>query len=363
MGEDIISFTKEFFISGEVLQGLNDTNLVLIPKKKNPTVIGELRPIALCNVVMKIITKVMANRLKEVLNDVVSETQSAFIPGRLISDNIMIAYEVMHYLKCKKTGNDGFMALKLDMSKAYDRIEWEFLRAILLKMGFSRWWVHLVLQTVTKVKYSIIHGEHEMGPIIPMRGIRQGDPLSPYLFIICAEGLSSLIRIFEQKQWIHGIKICRRAPSISHMLFADDSYCYCKADNTEATKVLELLNIYENASGQKVNIEKSSVFFSTNVIEYNRQSICLNLRMREADEHGKYLGLPNVIGRKKSVILGFLKDKVQSKIRSWDGKNLARSGKEVLVKSVVQTLPTYAMSVFLLPLEITKEIEKALSKF
>lgn len=94
---------------------------------------------------MKVITKVMANRLKEVLNVVVSDTQSAFIPGRLISDNIMVSYEVMHYLKRKNVEKDGFMALKLEMSKAYDRVEWAFLKAIMLKMGFSQWWVYLVL--------------------------------------------------------------------------------------------------------------------------------------------------------------------------------------------------------------------------
>lgn len=105
-----------------MLSELNATNIILIPKKKNPTVVGELRPIALCNVLMKIITKVMANRIKGLLDTVVSETQSAFIPGRLISDNVMVAYEVMHYLKGKKNGKDGYMTLKLDMSKAYDRI-------------------------------------------------------------------------------------------------------------------------------------------------------------------------------------------------------------------------------------------------
>ncbi|KAL8113881.1 hypothetical protein AgCh_020966 [Apium graveolens] len=223
-GKDIIKETKEFFTTGDLLQGLNDINIVLIPKKKNPAVIGELRPIALCNILMKIMTKAMVNRLKEVINDVVLETQSTFIPGHLISYNIMTAYEVMHYLKCKKVGKDGFMALKLDMSKAYDRIEWDFLRAILLKMGFSTWWVHLVLQSVTTVQYTMMHSEYEMGPIIPTRGIRQGDPLSPYMFIICAEGLSSLIQMYEFKILIHGVKICRRAPIISHMLFADDSY-------------------------------------------------------------------------------------------------------------------------------------------
>ncbi|KAL8108734.1 hypothetical protein AgCh_024995 [Apium graveolens] len=101
-------------------------------------------------------------------------TQSAFFPGRFISDNVMISFEVMHYLKRKKFGKDGFMALKLDMSKAYDIIEWKFLKEVLLKMGFSNWWKHLVLQGVQSVEYNIVHGEYEIGAIKPSRGLRQG---------------------------------------------------------------------------------------------------------------------------------------------------------------------------------------------
>ena len=132
-----------------------------------------------------------------------------------------------------------------------------------------------------------------MGPITPSRGIRQGDPLSPYLFIMCAEGLSALLHHYEANKWIHGIKICRQAPAISHMLFADDSYLYCKANTEEAGRVVELLKLFEQASGQKISVEKSSVFFSTNVIPYNRNNICQVLSMNEADMHSKYLGLPN----------------------------------------------------------------------
>ncbi|KAL8104572.1 hypothetical protein AgCh_028691 [Apium graveolens] len=189
------------------------------------------------------------------------------------------------------------------MSKAYDRVEWEFLKAIMRKMGFSDWWVHLVLKCVTIISYSIVHG------------------------------LSSLIRKYEAKQWIRGIKICRKAPTISHMFFADDSYFYCKAGTEEAQKVLELLEVYEHASGQKAN------------------------------EHSTYLGLPNLLDRNKSVLLGYLKERVNAKIKTWDGKCISRGGKEILVKSVVQALPSYAMNVFLLPLEITRDIEKNISKF
>lgn len=202
-----------------------------------------------------------------------------------------------------------------------------------------------------------------MGPIISTRGIRQGDPLSPYLFIICAEGLSAMIRNYVNMQWLTGVKICRRAPVVSHMFFADDSYIHCKANTTEVVKVLQLLDVYERASGQQVNKSKSSVFFSLNIIQYNRQNICQVLQMGEADGNCKYLGLPSIVGRDKTTILGYLKEKVREKIRSWDGKCIGRSGKEVLIRAVVQVLPVYAMNVFLLPHDINKEIERCISKF
>lgn len=139
IGGDIVQMVRKFFREGVLPNGLNATNIILIPKKKCPTKMTELRPISLCNVLIKIITKVLANRMKNMLNLVVSENQSAFIPGRLIADNVMISYEVMHYLKRKRRGKKGYMALKLDMSKAYDRIEWDFLRIMMIKMGFDGW--------------------------------------------------------------------------------------------------------------------------------------------------------------------------------------------------------------------------------
>lgn len=123
VGGDILKMVRNFFKEGSIPSGLNATNIVLIPKKKCLTRMVELRSISLCNVLAKIITKVMANRMKGMLHMVVSENQSSFISGRLISDNVLISYEVMHYLKRKKRGKEGYMALKLDMSKAYDRIE------------------------------------------------------------------------------------------------------------------------------------------------------------------------------------------------------------------------------------------------
>jgi len=121
---------------------------VLIPKVKNPEKIGDLRPISLCNVLYKLISKVLAYRLKKILPDIISPTQSAFVPGHLITDNVLLAYEFTHYLNTKRKGKEGVAAIKLDMSKAYDRLEWSFLRTMMSKMGFNERWIKLIMGCV-----------------------------------------------------------------------------------------------------------------------------------------------------------------------------------------------------------------------
>ena len=132
--------------------------------------------------------QVLANRLKFVLPAVISEAQSGFVPGRLITDNIMVAYEVNHYMKQKRQGKHGTVALKLDMSKAYDQMEWRFLKDMMLALSFHHIWVGKIMACIESVSYHLIQKGERMGPIKPSRGSRQGDPLSPFSFILCAEG-------------------------------------------------------------------------------------------------------------------------------------------------------------------------------
>jgi len=170
--------------------------------------VKDLRPISLCNVLYKLVSKVLANRLKQILPDIISLAQSAFVPGRLISDNILVACELTHFMKHKEKGKEGYAAVKLDMSKAYDQVEWSFLHAIMTKMGFRSRWIDLIMNCVTTVSYRIrVNGElSEM--FKPERGLRQGDPLSPYLFLLCAEGFSTLLSQAEQNGRLQGVKVC-----------------------------------------------------------------------------------------------------------------------------------------------------------
>ncbi|XP_019177733.1 PREDICTED: uncharacterized protein LOC109172938 [Ipomoea nil] len=277
--------------------------------------------------------KMIANRMKPLLDNIISESQSAFLPGRLISDNILIASEVGHYLRRKQLGQVGWAALKLDMAKAYDRMEWSFVERMLLGLGFDEKWVRLIMLCVRTVRYRVLVNGRPSKEIIPSRGLRQGDPLSPYLFIICAEGLSLLLQDAQAKGRIHGCRVARGAPPISHLFFADDSLFFFKANMQETLEVKHCLEIYEEFSGQSVNFHKSNISFSRNTGLGDRNDIANGFGVEQAEDFGKYLGLPSVIG------------------------------KDVLLKSVAQAMPTYTMSIYLLPMTLCVSLERLMNRY
>ena len=263
-GAQVTVEVKKFFESGVMPSDWNHTQLCLIPKVPNATHMQDLRPISLCSVAYKIISKVLSNRLKVILPRIVSPTQGAFVAGRLISDNLLIAHEMIHGLRTGDKIVEEWMAIKTDMSKAYDRVEWNFLEILMEKMGFDRVWVRWIMACVSTMSFSVLLNGNSHGFIRPERGIRQGDPLSPFLFILCDEALVSFLNRAEEDGRLHGIKLATSCPAIHHLLFADDSILLCKTNRAEAEEIMACLRLYGEASGQRVNPNKSSVIFRSN---------------------------------------------------------------------------------------------------
>uniref|UniRef100_A0A803PYY8 Reverse transcriptase domain-containing protein n=1 Tax=Cannabis sativa TaxID=3483 RepID=A0A803PYY8_CANSA len=300
---DVLYAASSFLNGNGDVAPLNTTLITLIPKVKQPTSISEYRPISLCNIVYKIISKIIANRLKLVLNSLISRNQSAFLPGRLISDNIIIAQEVAHSIKVKSRGKSGWMVVKLDMAKAFDRVEWPFIVAILRKFQFPPCFIRLIFACISTATFQFNLNGKVVGNVIPSRGICQGDPLSPYLFLLCAEGFSSLLHQQERNKTLVGFKVARRAPAISHLLFADDSFLFCQASISSCNTIKDVLEVYERATGQKGHLH------------------------------------------------------------NWKNKVFSKGGKETLLKSVIQAIPTYSMACFRLPVATCHSLESIMANF
>jgi hypothetical protein len=285
------------FLNGDDMEAVvNNTILVLIPKVKNPQELTHFRPISQCNVLYKICSKVITNRLRTILDDIISEEQSTFVLGRLITDNALVAYECIHYLKRKK-GKVGACAVKLDMAKAYDKVEWRYLEEVMIKLGFSDNFVHLVMKCVTTVSFRVRVNDSLSESFTPTRGIRQGDPLSPYLFLLCAEGLSSLLKNVRLQFLSKGIRVGIHTPWVSHLLFADDCLIFTQATERGGQRLMEILHQYQRGSGQLVNMAKSAIYFSKNCNDDEKQMVKNVTGIQNEALCEKYLGLPTAVGR------------------------------------------------------------------
>jgi len=167
----------------------------------------------------------------------------------------------------------------------------------------------------------------------------------------------------EIERRVKGVSMCRWAPRITNLLFADDSLLFCKATQNEVEVISEMLQTYTNASGQCINLEKSLVFFSNNTLANRKQGILWTLGVQEVNRFKSYLGLPTLVGRKKYHTFSYLKDRIWKKLQGWKGKMLSKAGKEILIKAVAQSIPTYTMSVFQLPLKLCDELDAMCAKF
>ncbi|GJY65904.1 hypothetical protein Tco_0468142 [Tanacetum coccineum] len=324
IGSDVSRVVREFFINGRLLKELNHTIIALIPKVNSPARVNDYRPISCCNVLFRCISKIIANRIKESLKRLISPNQSAFVPGPLDStDNILLTQEIMHNYHLDR--GVPRCAFKVDIQKAYDTVDWDFLR----KVG---------------------------------GGLRQGDPLSPYLFTLVMEVLTLMLhrRVRESSNFTYH-RYCSKLDLIN-LCFADDLFLFAHGDVNSAMVIKEALDEFKDASGLIPSMPKSTTYFC-NVLNHTKLSILHFLPFVEGRLPVKYLGVPLVSSRLIFKDRKDLNEKVQNRINDWKNKSLSIVRRLQLIQSVMGSMHVFWASVFMLPSHVLLDIEQLMRGF
>ncbi|XP_026416598.1 uncharacterized protein LOC113312041 [Papaver somniferum] len=311
VSQNVIGLVNEFFQFGHLDKRLNKTYIALIPKKSNPVSIKEYRPISLCNFVMKIITKILTNRIRPMLDKIISENQHTFLAGRSIFDSTVIYNEIIHSFKSKK-GEKGWMAFKMDFDKAYDRISWALIAKLRSCIGFDQRFIQWVMMCVEYAFQVLISGSPSQS-FLSSNGIRQGEPMFPFLFILCLEALSRLIK--------HGIGFG----------------CW---------------------SGQRISDTKSTLLTSSNLSRSFTRGMENALRVQVASHPGKYLGIPLQWGRVSENTYVDLTEKIENRLQGSKVRTLNMAGRSTLIRSVLDPVSNHIMSMLKLPKGLFNKVNR-----
>lgn len=359
-GPAVTAEITNFFNTGLMSSQMSRSNLILVPKVDSPARVTDYRPISVCNTLYKVASKILAARLRPFIADCISISQSAFLPGREITENIILLREVLHSFKQKGYKESEF-CLKADLSKAFDQMEWEYIRDILPLYGFPPRLANWIMACVQSAKFSVVVNGVRDDFLKPQCGLRQGCPLSPYLFILGMDLLSRRLNELVGKGDIRGIKLHNTGMALTNCIYADDLLLFGSATKEEAQTIANVLSDFQKVSGQRVGLEKSKLWFSKNTNNEDREQVATIFAIPDAPrEEGKYLGLPIHTGK---ALYDSIVDKFSSRLQSWKGKLLSPAGRVVLIKSVLQSLPIYTMATTKLPVGVLKALTAQIRRF
>nr|XP_016487427.1 PREDICTED: uncharacterized protein LOC107807533 [Nicotiana tabacum] len=321
---EFIAFVKDLFRGKGLTKFYSHTCLVLIPKIDNHATFSDFRPINLSNFTNKIISKIISLRVNTLLHKIVSLNQSDFVKDRLISENVLLAQEIVHNIfHCNHGGN---VFIKLDMAKAYDRMDWDFLYAVLRKFDFFDNWIGLVHNLISNVWYSVIINGMRHGFFSSSQGLKQGDPLSPTLFIIAAEVLPRSLNSLYRNPNFTPFSMPPNIPRINHLAYADDIVIFYSGDSTSIKLVMNVIDNYERSSGQLVNRDKSYFLTAPNTATTRIYRIRKYSDFMDKNFPFTYLGCPLYVGRKKIDFFDNIISKIVKRLNGWQGKMLSHGG-------------------------------------
>ena len=350
---DVYKAVLEVFRTNTMLPQFNCTSITLVPKVPNPSKVKDFRPIACCTVIYKLVAKILTTRMQSVIGDVVNEAQSGFIPGRQISDNILLATELIKGYT--RTHISPRCLIKVDLKKAYDSIEWSYLKSVMVELGFPVCFVRWVFTCISTVSYSILINGKPSQPFRAKKGLRQGDPMSPFLFAI---GMEYLTRHLQQLQNLPDFNFhpkCEKL-ALTHLMFADDLLMFSRADTLSVEMLFAAFNNFSRASGLEANLDKSNIYIG-GVSAATKAAILDAVHIPEGQFPFRYLGVP--LSTKKLVYnqCRTLIDKVVARAKSWTARHLSYAGRLQLVQAILLSLQAFWCQIFILPKKVLKEIQ------
>ena len=277
-------------------------------------------------------------------------------------DNAIVMQEIIHTMGRIK-GKGGYMALKIDLEKAYDKLEWGFIRGMLIRYNFPDNLIEIIVSCISSVSTSLLFNGGSLEPFKPSRGIRQEDSLSPYIFILCMKFLSQLIQEkCEAKVWCL-IKASRNGPSFSHLFFADDLVLFAKANADNCNAIREVLDTFCKCFGQTVSDSKYRVYFSPNIGHDDREAFSNIVGFHQTECLGKYLGFPIKHQGNNNQDFGLVLDRVKSKLAGWKANLLSMAGRVVLIQAFSSAFLSYMMQSNLLPSKVLDGIDRVNRNF
>ncbi|XP_071699108.1 uncharacterized protein [Rutidosis leptorrhynchoides] len=330
---DLMNALHWFWDKCEISKGCNASFITLVPKNNDPLGLNEYRPISLIGCYYKILAKILSIRIRKVLPAVIGYEQSAYLKGRFILDGSLIANEAIEYLKRKRKKS---LIFKFDFEKAFDSLSWDFLLDMMSRMGFGSRWRRWILACLKSASISILVNGSPTNEFLIERGVRQGDPLSPFLFLIAAEGLNFLVKKVCGVGLFRGVEIGKDKVKLSHLQFADDTIFVGEWHNQNFCNLMKVLKCFENLSGLKVNFHKS-VLYGLGVACGDVERLATRVGCKVGELPFIYLGLP--VGKNMSLEHNWkpVIDKFNSKLSSWKARSISYGGRLTLVKSVLRT--------------------------
>jgi hypothetical protein len=345
VGGDFYAAVQDFFHLGSLLKQVNHSIISLVPKSVNVSSPSDFRPISCCNVIYKVIAKILAGRLAHVLKEIVSPMQNAFLGGRFMSDNINLVQELLRQYGRKKLS--PHCLLKVDFKKAFDSVQWGFIENLLCHLGFPAKFFTLVMQCVSTVSFFVaVNGDIHCF-FLGNSGVRQGDPLSPYIFICCMKYFSRMLKLASQQEGFRFHPKCK-LHGISHLAFADDFLLLSRGDSSSVQCLLRQLSLFGKTSGLDINPQKSSIFFG-GVGAAQKQAILSMSGFSEGSFPFTYLGVPlsphRLLASQFSPLLLDLKSSVQG----WIDKYLTYAGRLELLRFVLFGKVQFWLNIFPIP--------------